>query len=49
MASTGNSIKGPITKASAISGWSGNAVTAIAKATGEFRAIIVIFKLTESS
>ena len=38
MPMVGNSISGPITKASAIKGFSGKALTAIAKARGELRA-----------
>lgn len=49
IANTGNSISGPMTKASATIGWSENAVMAMARATGELRAIIVKCKLTESS
>lgn len=48
-ASTGSSISGPTTSASATSGSSGNAVTAMANATGELRARIVSRKLAESS
>ena len=44
-ASTGNSINGPITSASAIRGSSGKAVTAIASATGEFLANVVSLDL----
>ena len=47
-ASTGNSINGPITSASAIRGSSGKAVTAIASATGEFLANVVKLRLTVS-
>ena len=39
--STGSSIKGPIIRASAINGLSGNDVTAIESAMGEFLAIVV--------
>lgn len=47
-ASTGSSINGPITSASAIRGSFGKAVTAIASATGEFLANVVKFRLTVS-
>ena len=44
----GNSISGPITKASAIKGLSGKAVTAIAKASGELRANVANEKPAEA-
>ncbi len=43
-AKTGNSIKGPMTNAKAMSGSFGNAVTAIANDIGEFLANIVKFQ-----
>lgn len=45
IARIGNSNSGPITKVKAINGWSGDAVIAIAKAIGEFRAKVVKLKL----
>ena len=39
-------MSGPIIRTSAINGYVGKDVTTIASATGEFLAIIVIFKLT---
>lgn len=46
---TGNSIKGPITRANAISGLCGKDDTAIVKAIGEFLANVVRFNATLSS
>lgn len=48
-ASMGNSMSGPITNASAINGSPENAVTAMASAMGEFRAMVVMVRLTESA
>lgn len=45
MYSTGSSIKGPITKAIAISSLWGNERIAIANAKGELRANVVMVKL----
>lgn len=46
---TGNSIKGPIIRASDIKDLSRNVATAIAKAIGEFLARVVRFRATLSS
>lgn len=49
MQSIGNSIKGPTTSAIAINSCAGKEVIAIAKASGELRANVVIVKLAYSS
>ena len=48
MYSTGSSIKGPITNAMAISSWPGKELIAMASASGEFRASVVIVRLAYS-
>ncbi len=48
-AMTGSSIKGSITKASAIAGLSGKAVTAMASAMGELRARVEKLKPIEAA
>ncbi len=45
---TGNSINGPITRAIAINSWFGNEFIAIASASGELRASVVIVRLAYS-
>ena len=46
--STGSSINGPITRAMAISSWPGKDVIAMASASGELRARVVIVRLAYS-